>query len=113
VQASVADTGAVSPSRHVPAGSRVASAPKSHKVGVDGSTRTAPAALPSRPGSTAKSPAFPATPVDSSQPRRAAPCSRSHARHLDWPTNCTGREEEERSTKLSDMDRLTKRSCQD
>jgi hypothetical protein len=46
--------------------------------------------------------------VDSSQPRRAALWSLSQARHFGWLTNCTGSEEEERSTNGSDMDRLTK-----
>ena len=60
-------------SRQVPAGSLVASAPKSHKVGLADSTRTAPDALPSRPGSTARSPALPATPeeFEPAAPRRA------------------------------------------
>ena len=106
--ASVGDTGAVSDaSRQVPAGSRVASAPKSQRVGLADSTSTAPAALPSRPGNTARSPALPVTPVDSSQPRRGALCSLSHLRHDDCPTICMGNEEDDRSTKGSAMDMLT------
>src|SRR4029077_13240175 len=106
--ASVGETGAVSDANlQVPGGNLVASAPKSHKVGLADSTRTAPDALPSRPGSTARPPAFRATREDSIQPRRAALCSRSQARHFGWLTNCTGKEVEERSTKGNDMDMLT------
>jgi hypothetical protein len=50
---------------------------------------------------------LPEIPVDSIQPRRGADCSFSHARHFGWLTNCTGREEEERSTKGNDMAMLT------
>ncbi len=110
--ASVGETGAMSLANfpanfHVPGGSLVASAPKSQRVGVLESTRTAPAALPSRPGRTTRSPGAPAIPSDSIQPRRAALCSFSHPRHVDWPTNCRGKEEEERSTNGNDMAMLT------
>ena len=105
---SVADTGAESSANlQVPVGSFVASAPKSHKVGVAGITSTAPDALPSRPGNTTRSPPAPAVPSDSIHPRRVADCSRSQARHFGWATNCTGREEEERSTNGNDMAMLT------
>ena len=55
----VAETGDGSPSLHVPAGNLVPSEPKSQSVGLADNTSTAPLALPSRPGSTAKSPAAP------------------------------------------------------
>ena len=106
--ASVGDTGAVSEaSRQVPVGSRLARPPKSHSTGLSGTTRTAPAALPSRPGSTARSPALPATPDDSSQPRRGAACCFSHARHDDCPTICMGNAEGDRSTNGNAMDMLS------
>jgi hypothetical protein len=92
----------------VPAGSLVPSEPKSQSVGLADNTSTAPLALPSRPGSTAKSPAAPFRPSDSSQPRRVAFWSFTHERHFDGVTNCTGSEEFDRSTKGSAMDMLTK-----
>ena len=106
--ASVAESGAVSASFHVPGGSFVAKAPTSHSVGAADSTSTAPEAFPSLPGITAKSPAAPASPSDSSQPRLTALCSFSHERHCGAATNCTGSEEVARSTNGSAMDMLTK-----
>jgi hypothetical protein len=47
-------------------------------------------------------------PSDSSQPRRAALWSLSQLRHFGWRTNCTGRAEEERSTKGNGMGMFTK-----
>ena len=61
------------------------------------------------PAARARSPALPgnARAIRASRGApRSAPCS--HARHFGWPTNCTGKEEEDRSTKGSAMDMLTK-----
>ena len=91
----------------MPAGSFDTSTAKSHSVGWSGITSAASAALPSLPGSTTRSPAWPATPIDSIQPRRAALCFFSQSRQSGWETSCTGREEEERSTKGNDMAMLT------